>query len=113
MPNSVTKLDLNKKSDRYNYRITQNLRSPEYAAAVLKYLHNQRCMPFKNGMGYSLDLEGSVLVLVTNRCACKCGELQCLTREMEGDEYRMVCDVFDKAIREAANGIAERIKASI
>lgn len=105
MPHSVTQLELNKKYDRYNYRITQNLRSTAHAAAVLKYLHNQRCMPFKNGMGYSLDLTGSVLVLVTNRCACECGELQCLTREMKGDEYRMVCDVFDKAVREAEQAL--------
>lgn len=105
MPQSVTQLELNKKYDRYNYRITQNLRSKAHAAAVLKYLHNQRCMPFKNGMGYSLDLEGSVLVLVTNRCACDIGEHQCLTREMKGDEYRMVGDVFDKAVREAEQAV--------
>lgn len=105
MPNSVTKLELNKKYDRYNYRITQNLRSTAHAAAVLKYLKNQRCMPFKNGMGYSLDLHGRVLVLVTNRCACECGELKCLTREMVGDEYRMVCGVFDKAVKEAEQAV--------
>lgn len=105
MPQSVTQLELNKKYDRYNYRITQNLRSKAHAAAVLKYLNNQRCMPFKNGMGYSLDLKGSVLVLVTNRCACEIGEHQCLTREMKGDEYRMVCDVFDKAVREAEQAL--------
>lgn len=106
MPNSVTKLGLNKKYDRYNYRITQNLRSTAHAAAVLKYLNNQRCMPFKNGMGYSLDLHGSVLVLVTNRCACDIGEHQCLTQEMKGDEYRMVCDVFDKAVKEAEQAVS-------
>ena len=105
MPDSVTKLELNKKYDRYNYRIIKNLRSTAHAAAVLKYLNNQRCMPFKNGMGYSLDLHGSVLVLVTNRCACECGELKCLTREMVGDEYRMVCGVFDKAVREAEQAV--------
>lgn len=109
MPQSVTKLELNKKYDRYNYRITQNLRSTAHAAAVLKYLHNHRCMPFKNGMGYSLDLQGSVLVLVTNRCACETGGLRCLTREMEGDEYRMVCDVFDKAVREAEQAVETKI----
>ena len=107
MPNSVTKLGLNKKYDRYNYRITKNLRSTALAAAVLKYLNNQRCMPFKNGMGYSLDLQGSVLVLVTNRCACEMRELRCLTREMEGDEYRMVCSVFDKAVREAEQAVEQ------
>lgn len=105
MPDSVTKLGLNKKYDRYNYRITKNLRSTAHAAAVLKYLNNQRCMPFKNGMGYSLDLQGSVIVLVTNRCACEMRELRCLTREMEGDEYRMVCSVFDKAVREAEQAV--------
>ena len=105
MPDSVTKLELNKKYDRYNYRIIKNLRSTAHAAAVLKYLNNQRCMPFKNGMGYSLDLHGSVLVLVTNRCACECGELKCLTREMVGDEYRMVCGVFDKAVKEAEQAV--------
>ena len=105
MPDSVTKLELNKKYDRYNYRIINNLRSTAHAAAVLKYLNNQRCMPFKNGMGYSLDLHGSVLVLVTNRCACECGELKCLTREMVGDEYRMVCGVFDKAVKEAEQAV--------
>ena len=105
MPQSVTQLELNKKNDRYNYRITQNLRSTALAKAVLKYLHNHRCMPFKNGMGYSLDLKGSVLVLVTNRCACEMGEMRCLTREMEGDEYRMVCSVFDKAVRDAEQAV--------
>ena len=106
MPDSVTKLELNKKYDRYNYRIIKNLRSKAHAAAVLKYLNNQRCMPFKNGMGYSLDLHGSVLVLVTNRCACDIGEHQCLTQEMKGDEYRMVCDVFDKAVKEAEQAVS-------
>lgn len=48
---------------------------------------------------------GSVLVLVTNRCACEMRELRCLTREMEGDEYRMVCDVFDKAVKEAEQAV--------
>lgn len=114
MPQSVTQLELNKKCDRYNYRITQHLRSPEYAAAVLKYIKDNRgMMPFTNGMGYSLNLNGSELTLVTNRCACEIGKHRCLTREMEGDERRMVCDVFAKAIREAADGIAERIKTSI
>ena len=101
MPQSVTQTFLNTKSDRYNYRLTQNLRYKERAEAVLDYLHNQRCMPFKNGMGYSLTVEGSTLVLVTNRCACDIGEHQCLTREMKGDEYRMVCDVFDESVRNA------------
>lgn len=87
MPHSVTQLDLNKKYDRYNYRLTQNLRYKERAKAVLDYLNKQLCMPFKNGMGYSLTVEGSSLVLVTNRCACECGELKCLTREMKGDEF--------------------------
>jgi hypothetical protein len=107
MPDSVTKLELNKKYDRYNYRIIKNLRSTAHAAAVLKYLNNQRCMPFKNGMGYSLDLQGSVLVLVTNRCACDIGEHQCLTQEMKGDEYRMVCSVFDKAVKEAEQAVGQ------
>ena len=105
MPNSVTQLDLNKKYDRYNYRLTQNLRYKERAKAVLDYLNKQLCMPFKNGMGYSLSVEGSALVLVTNRCACECGELTCLTREMKGDEYRMVCDVFDKSVRDAVQAV--------
>ena len=105
MPHSVTQLELNKKSDRYNYRLTQNLRYKERAQAVLDYLHKQRCMPFKNGMGYSLDLHGSVLVLVTNRCACDIGEHQCLTQEMKGDEYRMVCSVFDKCVQDAVKAV--------
>ena len=105
MPQSVTQLELNKKYDRYNYRITQNLRSKAHAAAVLNYLRDHRCMSFKNGMGYSLGMEGSVLVLVTNRCACEIGEHQCLTREMKGDEYRMVGDVFDRAVREAEQAV--------
>lgn len=105
MPQSVTQLELNKKSERYNYRLTQNLRYKERAKAVLKYLDGQRCMPFTNGMGYSLSVEGSVLVLVTNRCACEIGEHKCLTREMKGDEYRMVCDVFDKSVRDAVQAV--------
>lgn len=105
MLHSVTQLELNKKSDRYNYRLTQNLHYKERAKAVLKYLHNQRCMPFKNGMGYSLSVKGSTLVLVTNRCACDIGEHKCLTREMKGDEYRMVCDVFDKSVRNAVQAV--------
>ncbi len=105
MPHSVTQLELNKKSDRYNYRLTQNMRYKERAQAVLDYLHKQLCMPFKNGMGYSLSVDGSALVLVTNRCACDIGEHQCLTREMKGDEYRMVCDVFDKAVRDAVQAV--------
>lgn len=105
MPNSVTQTFLNEKCNRYNYRLTQNLRYKERAKAVLDYLHNQRCMPFKNGMGYSLTVEGSTLVLVTNRCACECGELKCLTKEMKGDEYRMVCDVFDKAVKDAVQAV--------
>lgn len=105
MPQSVTQLELNKKSDRYNYRLTQNLRYKERAKAVLYYLHDSLCMPFKNGMGYSLSVEGSTLVLVTNRCACDIGEHQCLTRAMEGDEYRMVCEVFDKSVRNAVQAV--------
>lgn len=105
MPQSVTQLNLNTKSNRYNYRLTQNLRYKERAEAVLKYLNGQRCMPFKNGMGYSLSVEGSTLVLVTNRCACDIGEHKCLTRDMIGDEYRMVCDVFDKAVKEAVQAV--------
>jgi hypothetical protein len=105
MPHSVTQTFLNTKSDRYNYRIMQNLRYKERAKAVLDYLNKQRCMPFKNGMGYSLTVEGSTLVLVTNRCACNCGEHKCLTREMVGDEYRMVCDVFDKAVKDAVQAV--------
>ena len=107
MPHSVTQLELNKKSDRYNYRLTQNLRYNERAKAVLDYLNYRLCMPFKNGMGYSLSVEGSILVLVTNRCACDIGEHQCLTREMKGDEYRMVCDVFDKSVRNAVAAIIQ------
>ena len=105
MPQSVTQLELNKKSDRYNYRLTQNLRYKKRANAVVEYLHKQLCMPFKNGMGYSLSVEGSTLVLVTNRCACNIGEHKCLTREMTGDEYRMVCDVFDKSVRDAVQAV--------
>ena len=105
MPHSVTQLELNKKSDRYNYRLTQNLRYKERAKAVLDYLHDSLCMPFKNGMGYSLSVEESFLVLVTNRCACDIGEHQCLTREMKGDEYHMVCDVFDKSVRDAVQAV--------
>lgn len=105
MPQSVTQLELNKNSDRYNYRLTQNLRYKERAKAVLYYLNDSLCMPFKNGMGYSLSVEGSTLVLVTNRCACDIGEHQCLTREMTGDEYRMVCDVFDKYVRNAVQAV--------
>ena len=105
MPQSVKQLELNQKSDRYNYRLTQNLRYNERAKAVLDYLNDRLCMPFKNGMGYSLSVEGSVLVLVTNRCACEIGEHKCLTREMKGDEYRMVCDVFDKSVRDAAQAV--------
>lgn len=105
MPHSVTQLELNKKYDRYNYRLTQNLRYKERAKAVLDYLNKHICMPFKNGMGYSLSVEGSTLVLVTNRCACECGELKCLTREMKDDEYRMVCDVFDKSVRDAVQAV--------
>lgn len=102
MPQSVTQLELNKKSDRYNYRLTQNLRYKERAKAVLYYLNDSLCMPFKNGMGYSLSVEGSTLVLVTNRCACDIGEHQCLTREMKDDEYR---DVFDKSVRNAVQTV--------
>lgn len=105
MPHSVTQLELNKKYDRYNYRLTQNLRYKERAKAVLDYLNGQRCMPFKNGMGYALSVEGSAIVLVTNRCACDIGEYKCLTREMKGDEYRMVCDVFDKSVLNAAQAV--------
>ena len=105
MPHSVKQLELNKKSDRYNYRLTQNLRYKERAEDVLKYLDGQRAMPFKNGMGYSLSVEGSVLVLVTNRGVCEIGEHKCLTREMKGDEYRMVCDVFDEAVRDAVQAV--------
>lgn len=105
MIDSVKQTFLNKKYDRYNYRLTQNLRYKERAKAVLDYLNAQRCMPFKNGMGYSLTVEGSTLVLVTNRCACDIGEHKCLTREMKGDEYRMVCDVFDKAVRDAVKAV--------
>lgn len=101
MPQSVTQLDLNKKSDRYNYRLTQNLRYKERAKAVLYYLNDSLCMPFKNGMGYSLSVEESTLVLVTNRCACD----KCLTREMKDDEYRMVCDVFDQSVRNAGQAV--------
>ena len=46
-----------------------------------------------------------MLSLVTNRCACDIGEHQCLTREMKGDEYRMVGDVFDRAVREAEQAV--------
>ena len=105
MPQSVKQLELNKKYDRYNYRLTHNLRYKERAKAVLDYLRGSRCMPFKNGMGYSLSVEGSALVLVTNRCSCNIGEHQCLTREMKGDEYRMVCDVFDKTVQEAVQAV--------
>lgn len=105
MSQSVTQTFLNKKSDRYNYRLTQNLRYKERAKAVLDYLNGKLCMPFKNGMGYSLTVEGSTLVLVTNRCACNCGEHKCLTREMTGDEYRMVCDVFDKCVKDAVQAV--------
>ena len=105
MQQSVTQLELNKKTDRYNYRLTQNLRYKERAKAVFDYLHDRLCMPFKNGMGYSPSVEGSVLVLVTNRCACDIGEHKCLTREMKGDEYRMVCDVFDKSVRDAVQAV--------
>lgn len=105
MPHSVTQTFLNPKYDRYNYRIMQNLRYKERAKAVLDYLNKQRCMPFKNGMGYSLTVEGSFLVLVTNRCACDCGEHKCLTREMKGDEYKMVCDVFDKSVKDAVQAV--------
>ena len=105
MPKSVTQLALNKKADRYNYRLTQNLRYKERAEAVRNYLNGQHCMPFKNGMGYSLTVEGSTLVLITNRCACDIDDHKCLTREMKGDEYRMVCDVFDKAVRDAVQAV--------
>lgn len=105
MPQKVTQLDLNTKYDRYNYRLEQNLRYKERAEAVRNYLNNQLCMPFKNGMGYSLTVEGKLLVLVTNRCSCNIGEHKCLTREMTGDEYRMVCDVFDKAVKDAVQAV--------
>lgn len=105
MPHSVTKLELDTKRNRYNYRLTQNLRYKERATGVLDYLHKQLCMPFKNGMGYSLSVEGSVLVLVTRRGFCNCGEHKCLTPEMEGDEYRMVCDVFDKSVQDAVQAV--------
>lgn len=102
---SVTQLELDKKSDRYNYRLTLRLRYTEQAKAVLYYLHSRPCMPFKNGMGYSLSVEGSTLALVTNRCACYNSEHQCLSREMKGDEYRMVCDVFDQSVRNAVQAV--------
>ena len=105
MPQSVTQLELDTKRNRYNYRLTQNLRYKERAKAVLDYLHDQLCMPFKNGMGYSLSVEGSTLVLDTIRCSCDCGEHKCLTQEMIGDEYRMVCDVFDKCVKDAVQAV--------
>lgn len=105
MPHSVTKLELDKKRNRYNYRLTYNLRYKERAQAVIDYLHEQLCMPFKNGMGYSLSVDGSTLVLDTIRCSCNCGELKCLTPEMEGDEYRMVCDVFDTSVKNAVKAV--------
>ncbi len=101
----VKQLELNQKSGRYNYRLTQDLRYKERAEAVLKYLNDGICMPFKNGMGYSLSVDGSTLVLVTNRCACDIGDHKCLTVEMKGDEYRMVCDVFDKAVKDAVQAV--------
>lgn len=102
---SVTQLELDKKSDRYNYRLILQLRYTEQAKAVLYYLHGRPCMPFKNGMGYSLSVEGSTLALVTNRCACDNGEHKCLSREMKGDEYRMVCDVFGQSVRDAVQAV--------